>query len=210
MLQQVVPWEHPDQEANIRRWLAHLSWLDKHGYSTSTPRDGLTDVQCAFLRDIYALGTMPTDRALLQKVDGFIQARPAWLIELEQLIAAAKEQIQVVSIDDLLQWTDEQLIAAVKAGKVLSFTDINWGIDFLIIWDEQEQAFYDICGTIGGLKPFKSIAAHIISSLCKKIELLDQQQSPLAQYLKRRFFAARTEVCSGTANGSAQTDGQAS
>lgn len=194
MLRRVISWESPKQEENIRQWLANRDWLLVHGYSEHTREGGLTEVQLEFLRDVYALGNMPTDGALLQKVDGFIQARPAWLVDLERIMTKAKERIQIISTEDFLQWTDEQLIAALKAGKALSFTDINWGLDFLIIWNEQEQNFYDLCGAIGEFKPFKSITAHIIYSLCKEIELLEKEQNPLVRYLTRRFLPARPQA----------------
>lgn len=123
---QVVPWESDNQEQVIRRWQENLSWLDYHDYIAfnGTARNpGVTSEQRRFLWKIYRLGSLPTDKELLQQIYSTIQSSPAWLQALEQFISARKQKILDVTSEELLQWKDEQLQEVVKSGKILNFTE---------------------------------------------------------------------------------------
>jgi hypothetical protein len=123
---QVIPWESDDQEQAIRRWQEDLSWLQDHGYYVfggTTRYPGITAEQRRFLWKIYCLGSLPTEKELLQQIYNTIQSAPAWLQALEQFISARKRKILVVTTEELLQWKDEQLQEVVKSGMMLYFTE---------------------------------------------------------------------------------------
>lgn len=200
MLQRVVPWKDAEQEAKIRQWRTDLRWLNEHGYDEQSllTQYGLTTRQCQFLQGIREIGDMPTDAVLLRKVYRSIKTRPSWLVSLEQFVAAAKKTVLVIRAEDLLQWTDEQLAAELKAGKILSFTDIGWGVNFFIVWDERTQAFYDLSSQAfydlssqgsAGSKPFASITSYLIFYLAKQLEIVEADKTPLLR-LRDRFFSA--------------------
>lgn len=168
-LKQVVPWESDDQEQQIRRWLRDLTFLQRHGYVEfyGPLCAGITPQQRDFLWALSRLDPAPLDKDLLQQVYHVIQSAPAWLRDLEQFIRAAREKIVVVPTEELLQWTDEQLQEAVKAGKKLRFADESWGAGFEITWDEQAQAFYDRLRRVH----FAGIAGFLIHWMTRHIEL---------------------------------------